>query len=365
MSYIAPKDFSLDPELVAKLMKTFSGDLDLGWMKSIRERVAARPAQEDRGLTLDDINLGGYGPDGSPEIVRHNFSMAPRGAILPEGLPSLGYRLNRKSELWSDLAATIFEEGKSRRWAPAKQVPWSALDDSGLSKQEDAAVRQLSTSLVSIGLVSADVAARWEWLMNQEFHEVKYLMCLQMIDATRIAEAFRKRALYGQGRLGKDFRELGELLKMVFESGTFPCASASLNLMLFSLVQALGRHLEWALGNAADRALGTYLSQDATRFITYGIDHIRNLTRVRPSEAETLNDHLDLMENGLVGVLGAREFIEPLVVLSQGLRPVSMLYQRMFEEYLERCQCAGLGDRRSRSPIPDFLNLIRDEGEAQ
>ena len=108
MAYIAPRDFSSDTEIFAKVMKTLGGDLDLGWMGSIRERIAARPSQEKRGLTLDDINRGGYGPDRIPEIVRSNFSMAPRGAILPAGLPSLGYRLNRKSEVWSDQAAAIF-----------------------------------------------------------------------------------------------------------------------------------------------------------------------------------------------------------------------------------------------------------------
>ena len=295
MSYIAPKDFAMDPELIAKLTKTLSGDLDLSWMASIRERLAARPSNEQRGLTLDDVNQGSYSPERSPEIVRHNFSMAPRGAILPKGLPSLGYKLNRKSELWSDMAAALFEEGKSRRWAPARDVPWSALDAAGYSAQQDAAIRQLSTSLISIGLVAADVPARWEWTMNQEFHEVKYLMCLQMIDAARLAEAFRKRALYGAGHLGTDFRELGELMRMVFDSGTYPCASASLNLMLFSLVQALGRHLEWAANNSADRVLGTRAAQDASRFVAYGIDHLRSLTTVRPAEAEALNDHLDLM----------------------------------------------------------------------
>jgi hypothetical protein len=360
VAYIAPKDFGQDPELVARLMKTFAGQLELGWMKSIRERLAARPSQARRGLTLSDINQGGYGPDLSPEIVRHNFSMAPRGAILPKGLPSLGYRLNRKSELWSDLAAEIFEEGKARRWAPARDVPWPALANARYSPEQRAAIRQLATSLQSIGLVAADLAARWEWQMNQEFHEVKYLMCLQMIDAARTAEAFRKRALYGEGSLGVDFHELGELLKIVFESGTYPCASASMNLVLFGLVQALGRHLEWASDNAADTALGSRLAQDATRFIAYGVDHLRTLLAARPNEAQTLNGHLDEVENGLVGLLGARPFLEPLVVLSGGFAPVRALYERTLREHFERCQAAGLGDRRGRSPLTKFLALLHD-----
>jgi len=360
VAYIAPKDFGQDPELVARLIKTFAGQLELQWMKSIRERIAARPSHARRGLTLDDINQGGYGPDRSPELVRHNFSMAPRGAILPKGLPSLGYRLNRKSEIWSDLASEIFEEGKARRWAPARDVPWAVLANARYSREQRAAIRQLSTSLQSIGLVAADVAAKWEWTMNQEFHEVKYLMCLQMIDAARIAEAFRKRALYGEGSLGVDFAELGELLKITFESGTYPCASASMNLVVFGLVQALGRHLEWASDNAADTTLGTRLAQDATRFIVYGVDHLKSLVAARPNEAQTLNGHLDAVENGLVGLLGARPFVEPLVVLSGGFAPVRALYERTAREHFERCQAAGLGDRRGRSPLTKFLGLLAD-----
>jgi hypothetical protein len=330
-------------------------------MKSIRERIAARPSQPARGLTLDDINRGGYGPEHSPEIVRHNFSMAPRGAILPDGLPSLGYRLNRKSEVWSDLAARIFEEGKSRRWAPARDVPWEALDAVRHAPERAAAIRQLATGLCSVGLVAADVAARWEWQMNQEFHEVKYLMCIQMIDAARIGEAFRKRALYGDGGLGVDCGELGELLKMVFESGTYPSASASMNLLLFSAVQGLGRHWEWAADNAADAFLGARLAQDATRFIAYGVDHLRGLVRARPHERESLNGHLDLVEEGLVGWLGARACLEPLVILSGGFAPVAAFHARLVREYFERCEAAGLGDRRQRSPLAAFLALLRDE----
>jgi hypothetical protein len=33
MAYIAPKDFSQDPELIASVMRVMGGDLDLGWMK--------------------------------------------------------------------------------------------------------------------------------------------------------------------------------------------------------------------------------------------------------------------------------------------------------------------------------------------
>jgi hypothetical protein len=365
MAYIAPKDFSQDTNLIAEVMRVMGGDLDLSWMKDHPHPFAARPSQARRGLTLDDINTDAtYGPGSIPEIVRHNFSMAPRGAVLPDGLPSLGFKVNRKSDAWTDAAPALFEESKSRRWAPARDVPWEALDARPYDADEDRSIRQLCTSLTSIGLVAADVPARWVWLMNQEFHEIKYWMCAQMFDASRLAEAFRKRALYGKGALGKDSRELGELLKMVFESETYPLASAALNLTLASFVQGLGRHYEYVSSNAADTYLGTRLVQDTTRFIAYGVSHVRSFVTARPSEIEAVNDHLDLVENGLVGLLGSRELIEPLILLSGGLEPVTTFYQRATREYFERCAAAGLGAREERSPIPRFLALLAPHHDA-
>jgi hypothetical protein len=209
MSYIGPKDFSADAGLIAEVMRVMSGDLRLDWMKDCPHPIAMRPKQAQRGLTLDDINDDPhYGPSALPEIIRDNFSMTPRGGVLPEGLPSLGYRVNRKSDVWADSATALFEESKSRRWAPARNVPWDTLDEAPLSSEQDRAIRQLCTGLTSIGLVSTDVPSRWVWLINQDFHEIKYWMCTQMFDATRLAEAFRKRALYGQGALGCDSRKL-------------------------------------------------------------------------------------------------------------------------------------------------------------
>jgi len=367
VSYIAPKDFSQDPELFAKVMKVMQGELDLSWMKHRGEPAGFRPSNVQRGLTLDDINQGAYGPEHLPEIVRRNFSMAPRGALLPEGLPSLGYRLNRKSDVWSDLAGQLFEEGKSRRWTPARDVPWQALDgDRGHDAQVEQALRQLSTELISIGMVCNDVVAYWEWRTNQEFHEVKYLMCVQMFDACRIAEAWRKRALYGDGSLGVDSIALGELLKAIFSCDTYPEASLAMNVTLMSYVQALGRHWEWAATNEADTYLGSRLAQDASRFLAYGVDQARGLLAARPAECDLMNEHLDLIENAVVGFLGARELIEPLILVSGGsLAPVASLYTRATEEYLGRCEAIGLGDRRARSPLTHFLGLLEDSGSTQ
>jgi hypothetical protein len=79
----------------------------------------------------------------------------------------------------------------------------------------------------------------------------------------------------------------------------------------------------------------------------------------RTRRASSRTASADLLENTLVGALGAPEFIEPLILLSGDLDPVVALYERATEEYLRRCASIGLGDRRGRSPLPGFLELLR------
>jgi hypothetical protein len=136
-------------------------------------------------------------------------------------------------------------------------------------------------------------------------------------------------------------------------------ASAALNLLLMSFTQAIGRHLEYAATNAADAFLGTRLAQDATRFVAYGVQHVHGFLHARPVEAERLAEHLDLCENALIGALGAPAMIEPLVLLSGGFDPVVGLLERTTNEYFARCRAAGLGDRSTRSPLHEFLRMLR------
>ena len=193
-----------------------------------------------------------------------------------------------------------------------------------------------------------------------------------MIDAARIAEAFRKRGtLRPRCTSVTDFRELGELAQDGARVGApTPCASASIerDALLLGL-QGLGRR-HWELGGAQRRrrlSRRRVVSSGRERdYIAYGDRPHPLESAVRPARRGriALNGHLDLMENGLVGLLGARELIEPLiVVVSGGTRFRSPTFYRgaAFEEYFERCASAGLGDRAQAQPrvqiSPEFLQL--------
>ena len=364
MAYYARDDFFNNPEILERSVEILRGKLTLDWMSLDIERVKCRPSDAKRGLTFADVNVGSYGWDEIPEKIRHNYSMAPRGAVLPPGLPHLGYDINRKSEVWSENAPSLYEESKARHWIPSREVPWGAVEELAHPEEFERGLAQLYTDLTSMATVLGDIPSKWVWRVNQELVEFKMWQCTQMFDAAQLADLFRKRAIAGGTGLGRDHAPLGELLKSVFDAGTYPCASASAHLLLCGLMQVLLRHLGAVSENAADQTISRFGVQDVSRSLAYGIGHMRYLIGMRPHEATGIGGHLDEVENAAVGLLGAPIFISTLALITAGSRKeagaavprVAALYRRFADEHAARRCAAGIASEAS--PLEAFVREL-------
>ncbi|MCP4007456.1 MAG: hypothetical protein GY725_25030 [bacterium] len=364
MAYYARDDFFNNPEILERSVEILKGNLSLDWMKLEIDKAGCRPSNSRRGLTFDDTNVGSYGWDQISEKIRHNYSMAPRGAILPPGLPHLGYDINRKSEVWSENAPSLYEESKARHWIPSREVPWAAVEKVEHSDEFERGLAQLYTDMTAMATVLGDIPSKWVWHINQELVELKMWLCTEMFDAAQLADAFRKRAIAGGTGLGHDHAPLGELLKSVFDAGTYPSASASTHILLCGLMQTLLRHIEAVSSNAADQTLARFAVQDVSRSLAYGIGHMRYLFEVRPHETTAVRNHLDEVENALVGLLGAPIFISTLALLTAGNRAdagaavpkVAALYRRFADEHAKRRGAAGIASEAS--PLEAFVREL-------
>ncbi|MAG33874.1 MAG: hypothetical protein CL908_23585 [Deltaproteobacteria bacterium] len=364
MGYYARDDFFNNPAVLQRSVEILKGNLDLDWMRLETERTSCRPSNSRRGLTFDDTNVGSYGWDQIPEKIRHNYSMAPRGAVLPPGLPHLGYDINRKSEVWSENAPALYEESKARHWIPSREVPWDAVEKLGHSQEFERALAQLYTDLTSMATVSGDIPSKWVWRINQEFVELKMWQCTQMFEAAQLADVFRKRAIAGGTGLGRDHAPLGEFLKSIFDSGSYPCASVSANLLLCGLMQVLLRHIGARSANAADQTIALFGVQDVSRSLAYGIGHMEFLLGTRPHEAASLREHLDEVENAAVGLLAAPIFLSSLALVTAGSRDeagaavpqVTALYRRFADEHAARRRAAGIAS--DQSPLEAFVREL-------
>ena len=197
--------FKVEPS--AYLQKLYqSGTPDLSWMKETGEwGMRAKPS--GLGLRLKDVEVGSYGV--VPERGGAHLSMAPRGSVIPDNVPSLGFTINNKDECWADNVTELYEEAVARQWSSARDIPWDELKP--LPDDLERAMCQLCTFLTEVEFIAADAPTRWMSRINQDFFEVKLFLATQAMDEARHMDVFRKRALANGGGLGKAsaYSELG------------------------------------------------------------------------------------------------------------------------------------------------------------
>jgi len=352
--------FKLQPSVYLKKLYE-SGTPDLGWMNNMAEwGTRAKPG--NLGLRLKDIEIGSYGI--VPETGGAHRSMAPRGAILPDDLPSLGFTLNEKAEVWADNAAELYEEAVARQWSSARDIPWSELKP--LPDDLERAMCQLCTFLTEVEFIAADAPTRWMSHMNQDFFEVKMFLATQAMDEARHTDVFRKRALANGGGLGRA-SALNQLsLKGIFDAPSFSAQTGRLHLLGEGFVLTLFRQGEFIAPSRVDQEIFRRCMQDESRHVGYGTMHLRARLKANPVVAEEVHDQLDEAEKILLNLLSVPEQIEPMAILmgggvknfDKGMELQAQLWRRIVNEYLQRCDSAGL-DRRPRCLLPtDFEKLI-------
>jgi hypothetical protein len=341
MSFYLEKDYFADEELYELVNRVMQGNLTLHWFDAKTERVRAVPRDPRRGLTYEDTNIGSYGYDAVPELLRDRYTMAPRGSEIWGRLPDLGYTINRKSDVWSGNAARLYEEAKSRRWAPALDVPWGLLEATRLPDRLEAAVAQLMTTLEEIALVGLEMPSRWVYALDQARH----------------LEAFRKRALAGGQGLKRASVAAEQALKEILLAETYPAASLSMNLMLGSVLLTLYRFAAATAPTEVERRLFARVIEDKARHVAYGMGHMRYHLAHQPKQAEVLGDYLDRTEHCLFGVLAAPELRSALGVLA-GTERVAALMERAVDEVLERYERVGFVGRRDRSRLRPVLRDV-------
>jgi hypothetical protein len=368
MAFYLEKDFFEDVELFNLTQQVMTGNLTLRWFDPKTERVRVFPKNSARGLTYEDCNVGSYSYDQLPELIRNNYSMAPRGSELWGKLPDLGYTINRKSDVWSDNAAALYEEAKTRRWAPAVEVAWNAITTSPLPETLEAAMAQICTFMQECATVIMGGASKWIYSINQEFLELKSYLCTQIFDQARDLEALRKRALVGGQGLKRASVAAEQALKELLTAETYGETSVGCNLLLGSFQLGMCRHVAAVTPSVTDQHFFRLMIQDVARVVAYGGGQLRYHLAHQPHQANLLHDYLDSAEHCLLGLIGSQECVEPLIVLSgggtngaqlhQGSRRVATFLRRFVDEYLERCEHAGLADRSKRSRLPRYLQQL-------
>jgi hypothetical protein len=369
VAFYAYKDYTEDQQVLEAMNQVMAGNLGLHWWDANTEKIKGHASDPQRGLTYDDLNIGSYGYTNLPEYLRTSQSMVARGSDRSGKLPDMGYVVNRKSDVWSDNVSQLYEESKARRWAPATDIRWGGLSEKTLSDTLEVACAQLYTFLQECELVSMDFPARWVALVNQDFIEQKSFMCAQMLDASRLLEVFRKRALFGGAGLKRASVNAEQCLKEWLWAETYPQGSMAINLALGGIRLAIFRHVAAFAPSVTDRAIMRKAMQDSARWTAYGAGALRYHLERQPGQRVALHEYLDASEHAMLGIIGSAELLEPLIIISggglekeqvhAGRQAVSKLIKLIMREYFERLDYAGLGGRHERSRLPQVIDRIQ------
>ncbi|MEX1255882.1 MAG: hypothetical protein WEE64_16245 [Dehalococcoidia bacterium] len=324
--------------------------LDLAWMNVPTEwGVRAKPTK--KGLTIEAINVGKYGD--VPETWEYQTEM-PRGAIPILGVEGMGYSVYEKQELWSDNAGDLYEEAIQRRWRPATDIPWDALQP--LPDDVERAICQLCTHFSEKAQLEADVLSGWEPELSYGYHEVKLYLATVIFEGARHAEVFRKRALSNGGGLGiqspgwgfrsvTDARNFTEMItiQMVLQDG-------------FTLTQY--EFGEAYAQNPAEALIYRLAMQDKARHIAYGIAHLKYVMLHRAERREEIYRYLEKGESLLLADDKDSATREAFAILfaggkdniQEGLRTYNLMRKRQVQQYLDRLNWATIDRAEHLSP---------------
>jgi len=368
MSYYGSTDYLVDDDFVQRMKDIRKGNLDLEWMKAGTEQIEVNAASKKRGLTYLDLNKGSYGYDDLAEIPRGPRGAAPRGASYDvANQADLGPDLNRKSDVWAYKVASFYEEAVSRQWDATTDVPWADLDKYDVPLEVEIAFAQLCTFFTEVEMIATDLPAKWCWRMNNQFHEVKGFLAGQAMDEARHAEVFRKRALAGGVGLMSGSPQAEHSLKAILDSDTYSEASAFMHLLAEGNILTIFRFSEFISPTPVDKRMFQLVMQDEARHVSYGLQHLRWIIDNTPERKEQLHAALDEAENFSLKQFDSAIFEALIVLAGKGTKPeqikkgveiVGTLQIKQVEEYFQRLQRAGFGERIERSKFRDMLAVI-------
>ena len=333
-------------------------NLDLSWLTPGSQwGMRARPGK--RGLTLDEINAGAYGP--TAEHAR-GLSYLPRGAVARPDAPRMGYGVRDKSDVWAENVAFLYEEAVQRQWSSATDIPWHELKP--LPDDIERAVCQFCTYLTEVEFIAGDVPGKWVPRIPAEFMEAKLFLSSQIMDEARHTDVFRKRALANGGGLMRETGAAG--LRAITDSQDFTEMSAIMHVLSEGFVQSLFRCGEWLAQNDVEKRIFRMCGQDESRHLAFGVMHLKYLLEKEPERKPEIHAYLDKAEGLMYQELQDPSLFDAIAILlgggrdkiDEGYKKFLAVRKKQVNEYMHRLEVAGLGDRRGR--MGPFMAMFLD-----
>jgi hypothetical protein len=244
--------------------------------------------------------------------------LAARGALIEDGGPPLRHAdLDRRAEVWADIAPKLYAQALAGQWDPAKAVDWAAPlpPDAGV----ETAVVQVMTYLVENELAALAVPARFIARVHPHFREVVQLLAVQTADEARHVEVFTRRAELSGGPLGTSGAGGRASLQTLLDEPEFSLAAFLLSVLGEGTFLDLLGFLERHGPDPVTRRVAHLALADEARHVAFGVAHLEHRSATEPEFRGRLRAAVERRHDVLASTAGLHAGVfDALVVLAAG-----------------------------------------------
>jgi hypothetical protein len=300
--------------------------------------------------------MAGSGRAGDPDAVADRapatWGLAARGALVEQGAPPLaGVDLDRREQVWTDLAPKLYAQAAATQWDPATAIDWTPPH---LPDEVEVAVVQVMTYLVENEQAALAVPARFLGRVHPHFREVVQFLATQVADEARHVEVFTRRARLTGRPLGISGAGGRSSLQTLLDEPDWATASFLLSVLgegtFLSLLSFLERH---APDDVTARIARLSL-QDEARHVAFAMGHLGEHLGADPRLRERLRAAVLRRHDVLAATAGLSSAVHDALVLlaagewspdalADGWQRVARLQEEMDEGRRRRLVRLGFG----------------------
>ena len=284
------------------------------------------------------------------ETADPTWGVAPRGARVESGGPDFGFTLRKKRDVWARELNTIYGQATANQWSVGRDVPWEELPK--LPTAVEHAVAQIMTFLTENEFAALYVPARFIPRIHPHYREVVEVLAMQVVDETRHAEAFTRRAEAGDAGLGTTANSGQLSLKTLLEEPDFTTATFLLCVMgegtFLTLLKFLAEHAP----DTVTAALALLAHRDEARHVAFGTEHMRYVFEREPEKRLSLTAAVERRSQMLASISGLSPYVHDALVvyagggvsveqIRKGARYVAELQREMDRTRRERLRLLG------------------------
>jgi TusA-related sulfurtransferase len=246
-----------------------------------------------------------------------SWGLAARGATVEAGSPAIHFRLDQKSEVWTDSAADLYAQAAAAQWNPATEIDWAApFELPGIV--EDAVV-QVLTYMIENEVAALIVPTRFLGQLHPHFREVQALLAIQIADEARHIDVFTRR-LRMKGREPALSTAGGQAsLKTLLDEPDFSVAEFLLSVLGEGTFVSLLNFLRLHAPDPVTRQIARLAARDEARHVAFGMMHLLARMDEEPGLRTRLANAVQSRNDALSGTSGLNEEVfDALILLAAG-----------------------------------------------